>query len=168
MLFAAAALVSGCGSQSVPGGSSALRLSLPGWRAVADERGIGELVPDLAGLALRTRTDSPALVHAGDVVRVTAFRFATPSDAATALARGRVPGYLRQLEKSFRGELVRTTSAPGRLGYRLTVPRRAESGADAAELYLLRDGRTLALVELVSSTGFDARLRERVLALVSR
>ena len=50
-------------------------VDLPGWRPVADEPGIAELAPDLSGLDVVRRSDSPALVRNGDAIRATTFTF---------------------------------------------------------------------------------------------
>jgi hypothetical protein len=161
----------GCGSSRTPSGNAPVLLhagDLPGWRAVPDAPGIEELAPDLSGLHVTGSTDSPALVHAGDVVRATALVFVTDAEADEALARAKAAGYAPGLEKAFRGTIVGRTAGPRRIGYRLTVPRPAEPGRDTAELYVLRRGRTIALVEFVSAAGFDPALRSQILARISR
>jgi hypothetical protein len=167
-LGSALALVAlGCGSAQplvVQGGAQLLRDGdLPGWKAVRAEPGLGELAPELSGLTVTGRVESPALVHAGDAARVTAIVFATPADAARALGRGREPGYRPFIELEFGGAVV--GQGPG-AGYRLRVTRSAEPGSDTVELYLVRGGRTLALVELLSAEGFDKADRDRVLGLI--
>lgn len=137
---------------------------LPGWKAVPAEPGVGDLAPELSGLRMTGRLEAPALVHAGDAARVTAFRFSTASDAARALARAQEDGYRAFLEHAFGGAVVGRGAG---VGYRLHVTRSSEPGSDTAEIYVLRRGRALALVELVSSVGFPPADRDRVLALVS-
>jgi hypothetical protein len=165
--LALAFAASGCGSAQHPvvhGGAQLLRDGdLPGWTAVPAEPGLGELAPALSGLTVTGRVEAPALVHAGDAARVTAFVFATSADAATALGRGRDPAYRPFIEQEFGGAVV--ARRPG-TGYRLRVTRAAEPGSDTVELYLLRSGRVLALVELLSADGFDQADRDRVLDLV--
>jgi hypothetical protein len=157
----------GCGSveqQAARGGRGLLRAGdLPGWRAVRAEPGIAGLAPDLSGLRLTGQTESPALVHAGDAARAATLVFATAADAAQALARASREGYVAFLEHAFGGAAAR--SGPG-VGYRLRVTRGAEPGSDTAELFLLRRARVVALVELVSGSGFPHGTRERVLELV--
>jgi hypothetical protein len=168
-LGAALALVaSGCGTAQSPialGGAQLLRNGdLPGWKAVRAEPGLAELAPELSGLTVTGREEAPALVHAGDAVRVTALVFATPADAARALARGKEPAYRPFIEHEFGGAVV--GRGPG-TGYRLHVTRAAEPGYDTVELYLVRGGRALALVELLSADGVDEADRDRVLGLVA-
>jgi hypothetical protein len=156
----------GCGSveQQARGGRGLLRAGdLPGWRAMRAEPGIAGLAPDLSGLRLTRQTESPALVHAGDAARAATLVFATAADAAQALARASREDYVAFLEHAFGGAAAR--SGPG-VGYRLRVTRGAEPGSDTAELFLLQRGRVVALVELVSGTGFPHGTRERVLELV--
>jgi hypothetical protein len=141
---------------------------LPGWRAVPDAPGIAELAPDLGGLALKGQADSPALAHGGDAVRASTFAFESDRDAGEALARAKAADYPPALEKAFRGNVVSRTAGPQRIGYRLTVPRPAEPGYDTVELYVIRRGRTFALVEFVSGAGFDPALRSRILADLNR
>ena len=163
LVFAAA----GCGSAQPPvvyGGAQLLRDGdLPGWKAVRAEPGLGELAPALSGLAVTGRVEAPALVHAGGAARVTALVFATPADAARAFARVRDPGYRPFIERELGGAVV--GRGPG-VGYRLRVTRAAEPGSDTVELYLVRGGQALALVELLSADGFDQADRDRVLGLV--
>jgi hypothetical protein len=158
---------SGCGSAQPPvvhGGAQLLRAGdLPGWKAVRAEPGLGELTPALSGLTVTARVEAPALVHAGDAARVTALVFATPADAARALGRGRDPAYRPFIEHEFGGAV--SGQGPG-AGYRLRVTRAAEPGSDTVELYLVRGGRALAVVELLSADGFDQADRDRVLGLV--
>jgi hypothetical protein len=136
---------------------------LPGWQAVRADPGIGELAPDLSGLEVTGRVEAPALANAGDAARVTALVFATLADGARALARAREPRYVAFLEHAFGGAVV--ARGPG-VGYRLHVTRGSEPGSDTAELFVLRRGRALGLVELVSATGFPVAARDRVLSLV--
>jgi hypothetical protein len=109
------------------------------------------------------RAESPALVHAGDAVRTTAFLFETPADAARAVARASEPRYAAFLEHALGGAIVARVSG---LGYRLHVTRGSEPGSDTVELFVLRRGRMLAVVELLSGTGFERDARDRLLALV--
>jgi hypothetical protein len=160
-----------CGSAKAPSGDAPALLhagDLPGWRAVDDTPGIAGLGPSLSGLRLTARVDSPALVRSGDAVRAAAFAFGTDADAAEALTRARGDDYARDLEKAFHTKIEARTSGPQRVGFRLVVPRPAEAGTDTVELYVLRRGRTVALVELVSARGFDPALRSAVLGRVSR
>ena len=157
----------GCGSAKSPalrGGPQLLRDGdLTGWKAVRAEPGLAELAPELSGLTVTGHVEAPALVHAGDAARVTALVFATPADAASALARGQEPAYRPFIEHELGGAVV------GRgpdTGYRLHVTRAAEPGYDTVELYFFRGGRALALVELLSADGFDKAARDRVLDLV--
>lgn len=165
--LALAFAATGCGSAQPPvvhGVAQLLRDGdLPGWKAVRAEPGLGELAPELSGLEVMDRVEAPALVRAGDAVRATALVFATPADAARALGRGREPGYRPFVELEFGGAVV--GQGPG-TGYRLRVTRSAEPGSDTVELYLVRGGRALALVELLSADGFDKADRGRVLDLV--
>jgi hypothetical protein len=167
-LASALALVaSGCGSARPPvlhGGPQLLRAGdLPGWRAVRAEPGLAELAPELSGLTVTGRVEAPALVLAGDAARVTAIGFATPADAGRAFARGIEPAYRPFLEHELGGAVV--GRGPG-AGYRLHVTRGAEPGSDTVELYLVRGGTFLALVELLSADGFDKAGRNRVLGRV--
>jgi hypothetical protein len=171
LLVAVATLAAGCGSgpqleARTPGPLHAA--DLPGWHETPDAPGIGELAPDLSGLEVVRHADSPALARRGDVVRATEVELATPADAGTALARAKAPDYAAALERAFRGDIGHRVTEPERVGYRLTVPRPAEPGSDTVELYVLRRGRALVLVELVSGAGFPERLRGRILAPVSR
>ena len=93
----------------------------------------------------------------------TALVFATRADAARALARAKESGYVAFLEDAFGGAVV--VRGPG-VGYRLHVTRGSEPGSDTAEVFVLRRGPALALVELVSAAGFDRTTRDRLLALV--
>jgi hypothetical protein len=138
---------------------------LPEWRAVSDAPGIAELAPDLSGLTVRSRRDLPALVQGGDAIRQTIVVLSTPDEAAEALKRASGDDYAAALERAFRGQV--TGPEPGG-GWRLEVPRPAESGTDTVELLVRRRGRTLALVELVSARGFDTDLRARIIARASR
>jgi hypothetical protein len=157
----------GCGSGQPPvvqGGAKLLRDGdLPGWKAVRAEPGIGGLAPELSGLSVTGRVEAPALVHAGDAARATALVFATSADAGRALARAREPGYAAFLEHAYGGAVV--ARGPD-VGYRLHVTRGAEPRSDTAELFVLRRGRIVAIIELVSGSGFDRADRNRVLALV--
>jgi hypothetical protein len=158
----------GCGSAQSPGlvrgGPQLLRDGdLPGWKAVKAEPGLAELAPELSGLTVTGRVDAPALVHAGDAVRVTALVFATPAGAARALDRSKERTYRPFLEHEFGGPLIGV--GPG-AGYRLRVTRAAEPGYDTVELYFVGGGRYLALVELLSADGFRKAARDRVLGLV--
>jgi hypothetical protein len=157
----------GCGSAQPPalrGGAQLLRSGdLPGWKVVRAEPGLGELAPGLSGLTVIGRVEAPALVRAGDAARVTALVFSTPAGAARALARAKELGYRPFLEQELGGAVV----GRGRgTGYRLRVTREAEPGYDTVELYLVRRGRVLALVELLSAEGFDRVGRVRLLGLV--
>jgi hypothetical protein len=164
--LAVAALVAGCGSSQPPvlRGAQLLRDGdLPGWKTVKAEPGLVELAPGLSGLTATGRVEAPALVHAGDAARVTAIVFATSADAARALARAKEPAYRPFLEYELGGAVV--GRGPG-TGYRLRVTRAAEPGYDTVELYLVRGGRVLALVELLSAEGLDRAGRVRLLGLV--
>jgi hypothetical protein len=168
LVVALAFAASACGSTQPPlvaGGAAELLRDgdLPGWKLVPAEPGLAELAPELSGLTVTGRLDAPALVHAGEAARVTALVFATPADAARALARGKEPGYRPFLEHEFGGAVV--AREPG-TGYRLHVTRAAEPGYDIVELYLLGRGRSLGLVDLLSADGFDKAARDRVLSLV--
>ena len=127
--------------------------------------GIGGLAPDLSGLHVAGRTDSPALVRGGDAIRVTEVVFSTPKEAAEAVKRGSGDDYQAALERSFRGDTV--GAEPG-AGYRLRVPRPTGTGFDTVDVLLVRHGRRVAVVELVSARGFDPALRARIVRLVSR
>ena len=157
----------GCGSAKSPALSAGPQLlrdgDLTGWKAVRAEPGIAELAPELSGLTVTGRVEPPALVHAGDAVRVTGLVFATPAGAARALARAKEPAYRPFLEHELGGAVV--GRGPG-TGYRLHVTRAAEPGYDTVELYFVRGGPVLALVELLSADGFDRATRDRVLGLV--
>jgi hypothetical protein len=167
LLAAVVAVLTGCGSAEQPPLRTGPALlhdgDLPGWKTVRAEPGIGEFAPHLSGLNVTGRVEGPVLAHAGDAARVTALVFATPADAARALARAREPGYVTFLEHAFGGAVV--ARGPG-VGYRLHVARGSEPGSDTAELFVLRRGPALALVELVSAAGFDRATRDRLLALV--
>jgi hypothetical protein len=141
------------------------RLQLPGWKSVPDAPGVSELVPELAGLRVVSRTDRQALTREGKVVRSATFTFATAKDAAEAQKRGAGDDYQGQLERAFPGETV--GRGPG-VGVRLRVPRATGTGSDLAEIYLLTSGRRLTVAELVSARGFGPALRRRVLRLLSR
>jgi hypothetical protein len=168
LLLALVVLAAGCGSTTPPETRSGNLLgeAPSGWRSVPDPPGIAELAPDLSGLDVRARVDSPALVRAGDAVRTTAFVLASEEDAVAALARARASAYAALLLEELHGSIRRVPS-PG-AGYRLSVGRPAEPGRDTVELYALRRGRVLVLVELVSAAGFDPGLRDRILDHVSR
>jgi hypothetical protein len=157
----------GCGSAKSPALGAGPQLlrdgDLTGWKAVRAEPGIAELAPELSGLTVTGRVEAPALVYAGDAVRVTALVFATPADAARALARAKEPAYRPFLEHEFGGAVV---GRGPRAGYLLHVTRAAEPGYDTVELYFVHGGRALALVELLSADGFDRATRDRVLGLV--
>ncbi len=161
-----AALAVGCGAAGPPviGGAGLLRAGdLPGWKAVPAEPGVGGLAPELGGLRVEGRVEAPALVRAGDAARATMLVFRTEADAAAALARAGERRYRASLEHAFGGAVV--GRGPG-AGYRLHVTRGSEPGSDTAELYVVRGGRALAVVELVSSRGFPPAMRARVLGLV--
>jgi hypothetical protein len=156
----------GCGGSSNGGEAQTPRpVSLPGWRAVDDAPGISQLAPNLSGLHIASHTDSPALVRDGDAIRATSFVFVAPEDAAEAQKRGAGDDYERALEEAFRGNAV--GHGPG-VGVRLTVPRPTGEGADTVEIYLLRRGRMLTVVELESGAGFDPTVRKKALGLFSR
>ncbi len=166
----ACACLAGCGSAtsgSVAGIPTLLRAGdLPGWRAVSDTPGIAELAPDLSGLHVAARADPSALVRAGDVVRATALVFPSSNEAEEALKRASGDDYQAALERAFRGDTV--ARGPG-VAYTLRVPRPTGVGADTVEIILIRNGRRVTIVELVSGARrFDPSLRARVLALVSR
>jgi hypothetical protein len=159
-------VVAGCGSPQPPARFEPTLLragDLPGWQALQVAPGIGELAPDLSGLAVRGRVDASALVRAGNAARASALLFATPAAAARAFARALEPRYAAFLERALGGAVV--GRGPG-VGYRLRVTRGSESGSDTAEVYVVRRGRVLALVELVSGTGFPRAARDRLLDLV--
>jgi hypothetical protein len=159
-----------CGSGGTQGGVAESALSgdeLPGWRAVASPPGIAELAPNLSGLNLTGRADSPALVRDGDAVRATTLLFATEADAGEALSRASAEGFTGLLFEKLHGGIRRIATRHG-VGYRVTVTRPAGPGEDTIELYLLRRGRALVLVEFLSAAGFDPVVREQVLARVSR
>jgi hypothetical protein len=163
LLVAAFAVVAaGCGRSAPPREAPVVLRpgDLSGWDAVRAAPGIGSLAPDLSGLRPAAETDAPTLVRAGDAVRATTFLFESAAAAAEVLARSRRSPYAGFLRHAFRTDPVAV-----RDGYRLRVPRQAEPGSDTVELYLLRAGRAVAVVELLSSSGFDRRTRERVLAL---
>jgi len=153
----------GCGGQSQPARTTPSVLA--GWHAVDDAPGISQLAPDLDGLDVVARTDGRALVRNGDAIRSSTFTFATPKEAAAAQRRGAGDDYQRQLEHAFRGDTV--VHGPG-VGLRLRVPRPTGSGSDTVEVYLLANGRRLALVELVSEDGFGPALRDRILRRLTR
>jgi hypothetical protein len=156
----------GCGGSSNGGEAQTPRpVSLPGWRTVDDAPGISQLAPNLSGLHIASHTDSPALVRDGDAIRATSFVFVAPEDAAEAQKRGAGDDYERALEEAFRGNAVGL--GPG-VGVRLTVPRPTGEGADTVEIYLLRRGRMLTVVELESGAGFDPTVRKKALGLFSR
>jgi hypothetical protein len=115
---------------------------------VPDAPGVSELVPELAGLRVVSRTDRQALTREGKVVRSATFTFATAKDAAEAQKRGAGDDYQGQLERAFPGETV--GRGPG-VGVRLRVPRATGTGSDLAEIYLLTSGRRLTVAELVSA-----------------
>jgi hypothetical protein len=153
----------GCGGQTQPARTTSSALA--GWHTVDDAPGISQLAPDLDGLHVLTRTDRRGLVRNGDAIRSSTFTFATPEEAAVAQKRGAGDDYQRKLEHSFHGDTV--GRGPG-VGIRLRVPRPTGSGSDLVELYLLANGRRLALVELLSPGGFDRALRNRILRRFSR
>lgn len=158
----------GCGGSSNGGQAQAQTprpVSLPGWRAVDDAPGVSQLAPNLSGLHVTSQTDSPALVKDGDAIRATSFVFVAPEDAAEAQKRGAGDDYQRALEEAFRGNTV--GRGPG-VGVRLKVPRPTGEGADTVEVYLLRRGRVLTVVELESGAGFDPTVRKKALGLFSR
>jgi hypothetical protein len=161
-----AAASAGCGGSSNGGQAQTPRpVSLPGWRAVDDAPGISQLAPSLSGLHVTSQTDSPALVKGGDAIRATSFVFAAPEEAAEAQKRGAGDDYQRALEEAFRGNTV--GRGPG-VGVRMRVPRPTGEGADTVEVYLLRRGRVLTVVELESGAGFDPAVRKKALGLFSR
>lgn len=163
-----AGALAGCGSGApLAGGRPVVRPSeLPGWRLVDDGPGIAELAPDVSGLERVRRVDSPALVRDGDAVRATTFEFASERTAAAALGRARAETYAALLVHELHGPIRRARA--GAVGYRLDVGRPAEPGRDTVEIYAVRRGRALVIVELVSGDGFDRDLRDRILELVSR
>jgi hypothetical protein len=140
-------------------------VSLAGWRVADDAPGISQLAPSLSGLGVASRMDVPALVRRGDAIRATSFVFRSPEEAAEAQKRGAGDDYQRALEEAFRGDTV--GRGPG-VGLRLRVPRPTGTGSDTVEVYLLRSGRTLTVVELESGAGFDPSLRRKALGLFSR
>jgi hypothetical protein len=164
VLVAAGVMASvGCGGQRQPARTTPSALA--GWHAVDDAPGISQLAPHLGGLHLLARVDGQALVRNGDAIRSSTFTFATPEEAAAAQKRGAGDDYQRQLEYAFRGDTV--GRGPG-VGIRLRVPRPTGSGSDLVEVYLLANGRRLALVELLSPGEFDPALRNRILRRFSR
>jgi hypothetical protein len=158
-------VVAGCGSPQPAARFEPTLLhagDLPGWQALQVAPGIGELAPDLSGLAVSGWMDGSALVRAGNAARATALLFATPAAATRAFARAS-KRYSAFLERALGGAVV--GRGPG-VGYRLHVTRGSERGSDTAEVYVVRRGRVLALVELVSGTGFPRATRDRLLGLV--
>ena len=158
----------GCGSgtETRAGGASLLRAGdLHGWRAVPDAPGIGGLAPDLNGLDMTRRGATTALVRGGDAIRAAELVFATPKQAAEVVKRASGDDYQAALEAAFRGNTVRPE--PG-AGYRLRVARPTGEGADTVDVMLVRRGRRVVLLELVSASGFDPELRGRIVALVTR
>jgi hypothetical protein len=141
------------------------RVTLPGWTAVGDAPGIQQLAPGLSGLRVVSRSDMRALVRSGNAVRASTFTFADASQASEAQRRGAGDDYQRMLERAFRGDTV--GRGPG-VGLRLRVPRPSGGGSDTVEVYLLANGRTLTVAELVSAHAFDPAVRERVLRRLSR
>jgi hypothetical protein len=139
---------------------------LPGWRAADDAPGIAELAPDLSGLRVMRRIDSRALVRAGAAVRATTFVRASADEAAAALARAEAPSYPQLLVHELHGPIERVSTAE--VGYRLRIGRPAESGYDTIEVYAIRRGHDLVLVELVSAGGFGRARRDEILDRVSR
>jgi len=161
-----ATAAAGCGGSSNGGEAQTTRsVSLAGWRVADDAPGISQLAPDLSGLDVTSRTDVHALVRKGDAIRATSFVFRTPAEAADAQKRGVGDDYQRALEEALRGDTI--GRGPG-VGVRLLVPRPTGSGSDTAEVYLLRNGRKMTVVELVSAAGFAPALRKQALALFSR
>jgi hypothetical protein len=158
----------GCGSGPVTrsDGDALTRAGdLPGWRVVADAPGIAELAPDLAGLDVTRRTETAALVRRGDAIRAAELDFATPKQAEEALARASGNDYQAALAWVLRGDTV--GREPG-VGYRLRVPRPTGEGSDTVEVLLVRSGRRVVLLELISARGFAPELRSRIVMLVSR
>ncbi len=166
-LAALCLVATACGSSAVPSRHGSRVVDLPGWRPVADEPGIGELAPDLSGLDVVRRTDSPALVRNGDAIRATTFTFASTADAVAVVSRAKSSPFLADLDRELHGR-VDAMAAGRAVGYRIAVSRPAEPGRDTIELYLLRRGRTVVLVELVSAAGFGLPLRDEILAAVRR
>jgi hypothetical protein len=168
MVGAVAAVAAACGSSGAPvvQGPVVFRSAdLLGWRAVDDPPGIAKLAPDLSGLHVTRRVDSPALVRRGDAVRATKLVFGTTTDAERALDRTQAESFQARLFEELHGRIRRLTFPAG---YRITVTRPAELGQDTVELFAIRRGRSLVLVELLSARGFKPALRDRILAGVSR
>jgi hypothetical protein len=153
----------GCDRRTRRRGADARPVSLPGWRAVDGAPGSRNRAE--CRVTRPSQTDSPALVKDGDAIRATSFVFVAPEDAAEAQKRGAGDDYQRALEEAFRGNTV--GRGPG-VGVRLKVPRPTGEGADTVEVYLLRRGRVLTVVELESGAGFDPTVRRKALGLFSR
>src|SRR4051794_35579308 len=156
-----ALLCAACGSTAPS--TTTTTASLAGWTAQPDSPGISQLAPDLSGLEVAAATDHPALTRKGDAIRSSTFTFATEKDAREALKRGAGDDYAAALEEAFRARSARTGG-----GVRLVVARLSEPGSDTVELYLVRRGRKLTVVELVSEAGFPPVVRAKALAAVSR
>lgn len=189
---AAAALAlaaSGCGGGGRPGGSGAAPARLdpgdqararsavarlsdlpPGWRARGPAVSVTWLGPSLSGLTVRGQAESFALVRKGDLVRSSATVLGTADDAAEALERARTAEFPRVLGGRFGSEDAAGLPLGGleeAVGYRVRAPRPAEPGEDTAEVVVIRRGRALAIVELVSRAGFDVRTRDRLLGRIA-
>ena len=164
LLALACAGLAGCGSKELAQGGEPSPLSsvdLPGWRAVADPPGIAGLAPDLSGLHATGHVDA-ALVRNGDAIRATSITFSTGADARRALERVDAGTFIALLFEKLHGHIERIESPRG---YRVTVTRPAEPGQDTVELFALRRGRALVLVELLSAHAFQPALRDKVLGV---
>jgi hypothetical protein len=165
LLGLVALLAAGCGSRPTLQGATPLLSTLPGWAAAADPPGISGLAPSFSGLELTSQGDAPALVQNGDVIRRSLFVFGTQKDADEAVRRGTTDAYIANLEQGFPGTFVRRE--PGG-GIEIAVHRPAEAGSDLVEIYLVRNGRRVTLLEFVSEQGFPPALRAQAIAALSR
>lgn len=154
-------VLAGCGSSSTPVRTTGVELE--GWRSQPDEPGIAQLAPDLGGLDVASTVARPALVRNGDAIRSLTFTFGDEQDAREALKRGAGDDYESDLEVTFRADATRKEG-----GIRLVVARPAEAGTDTVEIYLVRRGRSVSIVELLSNNGFPPELLRRAIAAVSR
>ena len=139
--------------------------ALAGWTSTADAPGIAQLAPELSGLDVDgdDRSSSPRPQR-----RCDSRDHLSRSPPRKTRARRRSAGPATTTPERWRTRSAPTRSRQDGGGTGSSSPRPAEPGSDTVEIYLVRRGRRLTVVELVSDRGFPPALREQALAAVSR